>query len=84
MPILLNQLARRPAGRRIAYGDETLQLTCMIIGALIILFLIAELHGLARLWQIAKEKLRSGRSRMGSAICEAGFWRCPRAGSIDM
>jgi len=30
----------------------------MIIGALIIFFLIVEPHGLARLWQIAKEKLR--------------------------
>ena len=30
----------------------------MIVGALIILFLIVEPHGLARLWQIAKEKLR--------------------------
>jgi len=30
----------------------------MIIGALIVLFLIAEPAGLARLWQIAKQKLR--------------------------
>ena len=30
----------------------------MVFGALIIFFLIAEPHGLARLWQIAKEKLR--------------------------
>lgn len=30
----------------------------MIFGGLIIFFLIAEPHGLARLWQIAKEKLR--------------------------
>ncbi len=30
----------------------------MIFGALIILFLIVEPHGLARLWQITKEKLR--------------------------
>ncbi len=33
--------------------------TIMIIGALIIFFLIVEPHGLARLWQIAKEKLRT-------------------------
>ena len=33
-------------------------LTFMIIGALIILFLIAEPHGLARLWAIGKQKLR--------------------------
>jgi branched-chain amino acid transport system permease protein len=30
----------------------------MIMGALIIFFLIVEPHGFARLWQIAKEKLR--------------------------
>lgn len=30
----------------------------MVVGALIILFLIVEPHGLARLWQIAKQKLR--------------------------
>ncbi len=30
----------------------------MIFGALIIFFLIVEPHGLARLWQVAKEKLR--------------------------
>ncbi|MBZ8132760.1 branched-chain amino acid ABC transporter permease [Afifella sp. IM 167] len=40
-------------------GAETVQhLTFMIIGALIIFFLIAEPHGLARLWAIGKEKLR--------------------------
>jgi branched-chain amino acid transport system permease protein len=33
-------------------------LTFMTVGALIILFLIIEPHGLARLWQIAKQKLR--------------------------
>jgi branched-chain amino acid transport system permease protein len=32
--------------------------TNIIVGALIILFLIAEPHGLARLWQTAKQKLR--------------------------
>jgi branched-chain amino acid transport system permease protein len=32
-------------------------LTFMIVGALIILFLILEPHGLARLWQTAKQKL---------------------------
>jgi len=30
----------------------------MLLGTLIILFLILEPHGLARLWQILKEKLR--------------------------
>ncbi len=32
--------------------------TFMIVGALIVFFLIVEPHGLARLWQIAKQKLR--------------------------
>jgi branched-chain amino acid transport system permease protein len=30
----------------------------MVFGGLIIFFLIVEPHGLARLWQILKEKLR--------------------------
>jgi branched-chain amino acid transport system permease protein len=30
----------------------------MIVGALIIFFLVVEPHGLARLWQIVKQKLR--------------------------
>ncbi len=30
----------------------------MIVGRLIIFFLIVEPHGLARLWQIGKQKLR--------------------------
>jgi branched-chain amino acid transport system permease protein len=33
-------------------------LEAIVFGGLIILFLIVEPHGLARLWQIAKEKLR--------------------------
>ena len=33
-------------------------LELMVFGGLIIFFLIAEPHGLARLWQIGKEKLR--------------------------
>ena len=33
-------------------------LAFMMVGALIILFLIAEPHGLARLWQTAKQKMR--------------------------
>ena len=33
-------------------------LSFMIVGALIIFFLIVEPHGLARLWQIGKQKLR--------------------------
>jgi branched-chain amino acid transport system permease protein len=35
------------------------QLTFMITGILIVLFLIVEPHGLARLWQTAKQKLRT-------------------------
>jgi len=34
------------------------QIELMVFGTLIIFFLIVEPHGLARLWQIAKEKLR--------------------------
>jgi branched-chain amino acid transport system permease protein len=34
------------------------QIEVMIFGGLILFFLIVEPHGLARLWQIAKEKLR--------------------------
>ena len=36
----------------------TSNLELMVFGALIIFFLIVEPHGLARLWQIGKEKLR--------------------------
>ena len=38
--------------------DLQKHLEVMIFGGLIIFFLIVEPHGLARLWQIAKEKLR--------------------------
>jgi len=34
------------------------QIELMIFGGLILFFLIVEPHGLARLWQITKEKLR--------------------------
>jgi len=34
------------------------EIELMIFGGLILFFLIVEPHGLARLWQIAKEKLR--------------------------
>ena len=39
-------------------GETAEHMTYIVIGALIIIFLIAEPHGLARLWQIAKQKLR--------------------------
>jgi branched-chain amino acid transport system permease protein len=38
--------------------DIVAHLQLMIIGALIIIFLIAEPHGIAQLWRVAKEKLR--------------------------
>ncbi len=38
--------------------DTQTELEVIIFGGLIIFFLIVEPHGLARLWQIAKEKLR--------------------------
>ena len=34
------------------------QIELMVFGGLILFFLIVEPHGLARLWQISKEKLR--------------------------
>ena len=34
------------------------QIELMVFGSLILFFLIVEPHGLARLWQITKEKLR--------------------------
>ena len=38
--------------------DTAAHLEFMIVGALIVTFLIAEPHGLAQLWRVAKEKLR--------------------------
>ena len=40
------------------HGSTVEHLQFRILGALIIFFLIVEPHGLARLWQIAKQKLR--------------------------
>ncbi|WP_342360652.1 branched-chain amino acid ABC transporter permease [Terrarubrum flagellatum] len=39
-------------------GSTAEHITYMLVGALIIFFLIVEPHGLARLWQILKQKLR--------------------------
>lgn len=39
-------------------GATISHIQLMVFGALIIFFLVVEPHGLARLWQIAKEKLR--------------------------
>ena len=54
LPIVLNYLAH------ILHISTAVasNLELMVFGALIIFFLIVEPHGLARLWQIAKEKLR--------------------------
>ena len=38
--------------------DLAAHIELMIVGALIIIFLIAEPHGMAQLWRVAKEKLR--------------------------
>jgi branched-chain amino acid transport system permease protein len=54
LPVGLNMLGH-------AIGLETSfasNLELMVFGALIVFFLIVEPHGLARLWQITKEKLR--------------------------
>lgn len=56
LPILLSNL---PAMLGLQISVEMIShLEFMIFGALIVFFLIVEPHGLARLWQIAKEKLR--------------------------
>ena len=60
LPILLDQLL--PAlGSLVGLTFDTAVVShdvFMIFGALIVFFLIAEPHGLARLWAVAKEKLR--------------------------
>jgi branched-chain amino acid transport system permease protein len=56
LPILLDN-APRLLGLQIKVATAT-NLQTMIFGALIIFFLIVEPRGLARLWQIGKEKLR--------------------------
>ena len=54
LPVLLNVLAHGLA----LPTSVASNLELMVFGALIIFFLIVEPHGLARLWQIGKEKLR--------------------------
>jgi branched-chain amino acid transport system permease protein len=54
VPIFLSQFAH-------VFGlpnSVSSNLELMVFGALIVFFLIVEPHGLARLWQIGKEKLR--------------------------
>jgi branched-chain amino acid transport system permease protein len=56
LPIVLREM---PASLGVPLHPATVEhLTFMILGALIVFFLIAEPNGLARLWQIAKQKLR--------------------------
>jgi branched-chain amino acid transport system permease protein len=54
LPVLLNILAH---GMSLPTSVAS-NLELMVFGALIIFFLIVEPHGLARLWQVGKEKLR--------------------------
>ncbi|XLZ68638.1 branched-chain amino acid ABC transporter permease [Massilia sp. SR12] len=54
LPVFLNILAHSLALPTTVASN----LELMVFGALIIFFLIVEPHGLARLWQIGKEKLR--------------------------
>jgi branched-chain amino acid transport system permease protein len=56
LPIALRAIA--PAIGRPLQAATVENLQYVIVGALIIFFLIVEPHGLARLWQIAKQKLR--------------------------
>ena len=56
LPLLLNQL---PHWLGIEMSTAMIShLEFIVFGALIVFFLIAEPHGLARLWAIGKEKLR--------------------------
>ena len=56
LPVVLRYLADALGVR---LGAATIEhITVMLIGVLIVGFLIAEPHGLARFWQIAKQKLR--------------------------
>src|SRR5947209_2467097 len=56
LPIALRVLA--PALGLPLHPSTVEQLQFVIVGALIIFFLVVEPHGLARLWQIGKQKLR--------------------------
>ena len=56
LPIFLTN-APHLVGLEISVGTLS-HLEAIVFGVLIIFFLIVEPHGLARLWQILKEKLR--------------------------
>ncbi len=56
LPVALRSL---PGMFGVSIGAETVEhLTLILVGSLIVGFLIVEPHGLARLWQVAKQKLR--------------------------
>jgi branched-chain amino acid transport system permease protein len=57
LPILLNVTTHALLPARMS-GSLSSNLELIVFGALIVFFLAVEPHGLARLWQIAKEKLR--------------------------
>ena len=57
LPIVLRAVCPSTSGCRDQRRDRRAP-QFMIVGALIIFFLIVEPHGLARLWQIGKQKLR--------------------------
>ncbi len=57
LPILLNVATHTLLPARLS-GSLASNLELIVFGALIVFFLAVEPHGLARLWQIAKEKLR--------------------------
>jgi branched-chain amino acid transport system permease protein len=60
LPIALTVLVRwldRSLGLDVATSSAS-NVELMVFGALIVFFLIVEPHGLARIWQIGKEKLR--------------------------
>ena len=57
MPIFLNQL---PGWLGLQLSTATIEhIAQMVFGVTIVVFLIVEPHGFARLWQIAKEKLQA-------------------------
>jgi branched-chain amino acid transport system permease protein len=57
LPIFLSVFFHALFGDRVDAGI-TSAFELIIFGALIIIFLIVEPHGLARLWQLTKERLR--------------------------
>ena len=57
LPVFLNIFASAVMGGTL-HGNVLSNLELIVYGGTIIFFLIVEPHGFARLWQIAKEKLR--------------------------